>query len=163
MEDPHVSWQIASKWWIFHGNVSSQECNKSVPGGWNWCVAVWLGTSNYGWWFRNPAFTSFLVGIPFFTRFFFSHVRWWFFFAMKTVGFGLDVRCALGFQTPGEEVLGPQKTYHPNTFSGGVWKTPANQLRLVFHSLPVFFFENVRWWFQPSTVGFGLDKRFGHL
>ena len=46
------------------------------------------------------------------------------FFAMKTVGFGLDVRCALGFQTPGEEVLGPQKHTIQTPFtSGGVWKT----------------------------------------
>ena len=28
----------------------------------------------------------------------------------------------LGFQTPGEEVFGPQK-HTSNTFSGGIWKT----------------------------------------
>jgi len=69
MEDPHVSWQIASKWWIFHGNASSQECNKSVPGGMKLMCGLELQTTVDGLEIR---LTSFLVGIPFFTRFFFT-------------------------------------------------------------------------------------------
>ena len=47
-ENQHLSWQIPSKWWIFHGYVSFQECSNSMFH----AFSASPGPLDKPWWFR---------------------------------------------------------------------------------------------------------------